>query len=620
MDMRYLGNKTRLLPFIDSVMAKHSVEGETFVDLFTGSASVADHMKGRFHVFANDYMKFSAVLAEAKITNAGKPEFNTFRDEYSCDPMTWLNSREYNELQGFVWRNYSPAGGRMYFTEDNARRIDGMRLDIERLYKDHILSQREYAYLLASLLESVLRVSNTSGTYQAYFKFWETRALKRLTIEPLAMEECPAVDANNNVSCCDANELARRISGDIVYLDPPYTATQYTNMYHVLETIARYDSPELFGKTGRRKNRTLSGYSNIHKAETEFEDLFRQLDFRHVLVSYSNQSIIPLEKLVELASRFAVGGKVHVEQCDYREYSSNNSSYKGHGKGLKETILYFQKERFIMKSPLNYSGSKDVIMPKLNQLMPKHIGTFVDAMGGAFNVGANVVAMDRVLYNEYNPRVFGIMETLLNTPKDETLKKVNAIVEQYGLSKKNRKAYNALREEYNANPDPLTLYTLQIYAFQNMIRVNSAGKMNTPVGNNEFNEGTRQRILRFNPRTKKIDLRLGRYQDIDFNSFPTDTLYYFDPPYFLSTAEYNDGRRGMEGWNIESETELLDILLDLDNHGRMFMLSNVIEHKGKRHHILEEWVSEHDFSLHIVGRTGIKYPRVEVVVTNYDWA
>ena len=146
----------------------------------------------------------------------------------------------------------------MYFTEDNARRIDGMRLDIERLYKDHILSQREYAYLLASLLESVLRVSNTSGTYQAYFKFWETGRFKRLTIEPLAMEECPAVDANNNVSCCDANELARRISGDIVYLDPPYTATQYTNMYHVLETIARYDSPELFGKTGRRKNRTLS--------------------------------------------------------------------------------------------------------------------------------------------------------------------------------------------------------------------------------------------------------------------------------------------------------------------------------------------------------------------------
>ena len=68
----------------------------------------------------------------------------------------------------------------MYFTEDNARRIDGMRLDIERLYKDHILSQREYAYLLASLLESVLRVSNTSGTYQAYFKFWETRALQTI--------------------------------------------------------------------------------------------------------------------------------------------------------------------------------------------------------------------------------------------------------------------------------------------------------------------------------------------------------------------------------------------------------------------------------------------------------
>ena len=64
--MRYLGNKTRLLPFIDSVMRKYSVEGDTFMDLFTGSGAVADHMKNRFRVSANDYMKFSAIIAEAR--------------------------------------------------------------------------------------------------------------------------------------------------------------------------------------------------------------------------------------------------------------------------------------------------------------------------------------------------------------------------------------------------------------------------------------------------------------------------------------------------------------------------------------------------------------------------
>lgn len=307
-----------------------------------------------------------------------------------------------------------------------------------------------------------------------------------------------------------------------------------------------------------------------------------------------------------------------MEQSDYREYSSNNPSYKGKSEGLKETILYFEKERSILKSPLNYSGSKDGIMPRLNRLMPKHIGTFVDAMGGAFNVGANVVAMDKVVYNEYNPRVFGIVKDLLEWPKDEIVHRVEDTVEFYGLSKGNKEAYKALRDAYNAKPESMTLYTLQIYAFQNMIRVNSSGRMNTPVGNNEFNEGTRQRIMRFIPRTKNWELRMGRYQNLDFRDFPEDTLFYFDPPYFLSTAEYNDGRRGMDGWSIESETELLDALLDLDGRGQKFMLSNIIEHKGRRHHLLDEWVNEHGFNLHVIGKTGIKYPRVEVVVTNYD--
>lgn len=616
--MRYLGNKTKLLTFIDSVISKYDIQGENFMDMFTGTGSVADHMKGRYEVRANDYMKFSSILSEAKITNATPPVFREFRDKYGEDPYEWLNSREYEPgPQRFVYLTYSPAGDRMYFTEENALRIDGVRLDIETLYKDHVLSPAEYSYLIGSLLESVLRVSNTTGTYQAYLKFWESRALKPFRIEPLEMETSDLASDANHAYCCDANELARRASGDIVYLDPPYTTTQYANMYHVLETIARYDSPEVFGKTGRRKNRTLSGYSNAHKAIAEFGDLFRQLDYEHVLVSYSNQSIVPLDQLTELASKFAVGGEVHVEKADYREYASNNPSYKGGGQGLKETILYFRKNRSIMKSPLNYSGSKDALVPALTGLMPKHIGTFVDAMGGAFNVGANVVAMDKVIYNEYNPRIHGIVEMLLEQPRALIVDEVDELVKRYGLSKKNKEAYLALRSEYNAHPSPLTLFTLQIYAFQNIIRVNSSGKMNTPVGNNEFNEGTRKRILAFHPKTPSLELRLGRYQDLEPSTFPEDTLFYLDPPYFLSTAEYNDGKRGMDGWDADNEKELLDYLLKVDKSGRKFLLSNVLEHKGRFHHLLDEWVKEHGFQLHVVGRTGIKYPRTEVAVTNY---
>ena len=169
--------------------------------------------------------------------------------------------------------------------ESNSIKIDGMRLDIEEFYKEELIDYKEYVFLLASLLGSVLKVSNTSGTYQAFFKFWEARSKNVYKIEPLEINITKTVN-NDNISYNEnANKIVRKISGDIAYIDPPYTITQYTNSYHVLETIARYDYPELFGITGRRKKRELSNYSNKTNAFIEFEDLRRQIDFEHVLIS-----------------------------------------------------------------------------------------------------------------------------------------------------------------------------------------------------------------------------------------------------------------------------------------------------------------------------------------------
>ncbi|KJY52961.1 DNA adenine methylase [Bifidobacterium kimbladii] len=617
--MRYLGNKTKLLPFIDHVFDKYKIQGKIFFDPFAGTAAVADHMKSRFTVIANDYMHFSARIAEAKVLNRKEPNFEKFRELYNESPFDWLNNKKYEPSKnGFIYNTYSPAGGRMYFTESNAAIIDGIRLDIERLYKSRILNATEYAYLLASLVESVLRVSNTAGTYQAYFKFWETRAIKSLTLVPLEIEESASIDKGNRVYCQDANQLIREVSGDIAYLDPPYTTTQYANMYHVLETIVKYDQPTVFGKTGRRQNRVLSGYSNKHNAIYEFEDLFRQLDFDHIIVSYSNQSIIPLQELVTLASRFAVNGTVHLEQLSYREYASNNVSYKGENEGLKETILYFRKDRKIRKSPLNYSGSKDGVMGSLTKYMPKHIGTFVDAMGGAFNVGANVVATKKVVYNENNPYIYSIIKMLLQEPGDSIVNQVQLVIRSHHMRKKGREAYTSLRDEYNNSPTPLLLFVLHIFSFQNIIRFNSAGQMNTPVGNNEFSRGLKTRILQFQSKTPNPELLLGSYQDLKYTDYPADTLFYFDPPYYLSTAEYNDGKRGFTGWNTDSEIELLSTLLQLDQLGYKFMLSNILEHKGRTHHILKDWAKEHHFHIYALGLTGIKYPRAEVLITNFD--
>ncbi|WP_242216181.1 DNA adenine methylase [Listeria monocytogenes] len=617
--LRYLGNKSKLLDFIDNVIKKYDIQGDTFGDLFAGTGVVGDYFKDRFKIISNDYMYFSKVINKAKLLNDKIPMFKKFVEKYEVSPFEWLNQRVYKPKDNFfVYHNYTPVGNRMYLTEENAIKIDGFRLDIEQMYKTEIINDKEYFYLLASLIASIPRVSNTSGTYQAFFKFWEPRSLKEFEIIPLEINECDLY-SENIVHSYNTNELVREISGDIAYIDPPYTITQYANSYHLLETVARYDYPELFGKTGRRVKRELSNYSNKQKALFEFEDLFRQIQFKHVLVSYSNQSIIPIEELISLAKLFAVDGEVHVEMNEYSEYSTNNSSHKGKGKKLKEIILYFEKDLSINKSPLNYSGSKDALLPIIFKELPKHVDTFVDAMGGAFNVGANVVAMNEVVYNEYNPYVFGIVEMLVETEKDILTSSIENVINEFALTKKGKEQYLNLRSHYNEkDKSSLNLFVLQVYAFQNIIRFNNSQKMNTPVGNNEFSDGIRERINRFRIRTPNYRLINGKFEDLPIEDYPKDTVFYFDPPYFITKAEYNDGKRGLDGWDSDSETELLEFLLKIHKAGYKFMLSNVLYHGEKRHNLLIKWINTHDFKVVEIGKTGIKYPRIEVLVKNYD--
>lgn len=616
--MRYLGNKEKLTWFIEEVIEKHNIEGEVFADLFSGTCSVGDYFKDKYKIIANDYMYFSKIIAEAKLLNATAPKFSSFINKYDEDPFIYLNNRSYRPGKNFyIYNNYTPVGNRMYLTESNAIKIDGMRLDIEEFYKDGDIDYSEYCFLLASLFESVMKVSNTTGTYQAFLKFWESRSLKEFELTALELNSVEEIK-DNIIFCENTNKLVREIEGDIAYLDPPYTINQYTNSYHLIETIAKYDYPEIFGKTGRRKKRELSDYSNKTNAIYAFEDLFRQIKFKHILVSYSNQSILSIDEMVNLASKFAKKNKVYVEKVHYREYATNNLSMKGNGKSLKECIIYFEKDFTINKSPLNYSGSKDKVADKIFKYLPNHVSVFVDAMGGAFNIGANVQAIDKVIYNEYNPFIYSIIKMLLKSEPEALISDIEQTVKKFNLKKKHKDEYIRFRDYYNKqDKSPLNLFVLQIYAFQNMIRFNNSYEMNTPVGNNEYCESIKERILGFIPKTKDIELLNKSYEDIDIEDYPHDTVFYFDPPYFITKAEYNDGKRGFKGWDSDEESKLLDFLNHIDQSGRKFMLSNVVEHNGKVHNILIEWIKSHGYSVHSIGQTGIKYPRKEVLVTNY---
>ena len=115
--MRYLGNKQRMLEKIDEFIEENGIDGKVFCDLFSGSASVCDHFKDKYRIIANDLLYSSYVLTRAKVKNAAVPRYEKFSAATGKNFFDYFNQKEYPFEDGhFIWKNYSPAGVRLYFT------------------------------------------------------------------------------------------------------------------------------------------------------------------------------------------------------------------------------------------------------------------------------------------------------------------------------------------------------------------------------------------------------------------------------------------------------------------------------------------------------------------------
>jgi adenine-specific DNA methylase len=270
--MRYYGNKTKLLPFIERVVKSTGINGTSnFVDLFSGTCSVGRHFKKLgYTVIANDTLEFSYALSKTFIELSEQPNFKKLKKELNIfnnqDIFDYLNTNQ-NFIEGFIYKNYCPNGGRMYFTDENALKIDTCRTLFSEWKNVALISELEYYYLITSLLRGINLISNVSGTYAAYLKYWDKRALK-----PLILEQVEIIESTNKNKAYkqDANELVKKITPDILYLDPPYNSRQYASNYFILELIAEgwFDKdPEIYGETGMRKyDHQKSNYNLIKLA------------------------------------------------------------------------------------------------------------------------------------------------------------------------------------------------------------------------------------------------------------------------------------------------------------------------------------------------------------------
>jgi adenine-specific DNA-methyltransferase len=299
MSFRYIGSKARVaLAIVDEIGPPTS--GSRFVDGFCGTGAVSSMAlsRGWRRFLINDTLLSAGLIAAARLTSQSDAPFLVAGGYESI--LGHLNSIPGSE--GFVARTYSPLSSesceveRRYFTVENAARIDAIRLEIERLLRTETITRTEYRLLIADLLLASNRIANTAGTYGCFLRDWTEIALRPIHLQP---QKLSSDRTTVEIQIGDVEGMSSK-SSDVVYLDPPYTKRQYAAYYHILETVAYGDNPDVSGVTGLRPWRSkASKYCYSRLAQAAITNLLLSLEARQIYMSYSTDGFVNLDELLE---------------------------------------------------------------------------------------------------------------------------------------------------------------------------------------------------------------------------------------------------------------------------------------------------------------------------------
>lgn len=617
--MRFLGNKSSLIDDIVETIegtgllnAQETNDRLTFFDAFSGTGTVSNALKDKFNIIINDNLRWAAIYSYGRVVGNNCKFYNL-----DIDPFVYFNEPEHR-YTGLITKNYTPyASNRMYFSIENGEKIDFCRKKIETWYKKELINHDEYCFLLACLIESLSRVANIAGVYGAFLKHWDSRALKPMEFIKLEVNDADfsKVEYHNSF----VEDVIGEVDCDILYLDPPYTQNQYGTQYHLLETLVLDDNPPMSKITGSRPTGPMrSDWSKDNKVHILLDRIISSTKANHIFMSYSSNGIMKKDYIEAVLKRY---GKVETYFCkelNYKKYENWKSRNKNDN---YEYLFYIEKKDIAAinyESPLNYIGSKAQLINDIKTYLPNKIDTFIDLFGGGFNVGINSNA-NKVIYNDVNFFVSGLIRSFLEIDTYKYIQKVKSYIKKYNLEPEATDSYKKIRQDYNdieiEKRDPIMLFTIIMYGFQQQIRFNNSHGFNNPVGMRWFNNKVLEKLISFSRKIREYDIEIFS-TDFEEIEVPPNSFVYLDPPYRLTTGSYNDGKRGFNGWDIQQEKRLFNYLDLLNQKQISFMLSYVKGHNGNTNYQLEEWLEKSNYT--VINIDSIKgRKRDEVLIINY---
>lgn len=341
MSYRYIGNKTRLLrPLIERISAIVP-KGAVVADVMCGTASVSEALRvAGYRVIAADMMSYAYHHACVRLKLDMPPSFSRLADAGYLEVLNRLDALP--GIPGHFFLEYSPDGQpsngaqpRMYFSSENAARIDAITQQVNEWRAEGKITELENSLLRHDLVLAANRVANIAGTYGHYRSTWNSASLAPLTLLPSTF--LWGISTDHDVFKGQAEEIAPSISADLCYIDPPYMKRQYAANYHIIETIARGDAPEAHGVSGLRPWRDqYSDFCSKLRVRDSFRKIIGGMQCSDFLISYSEDGLLSKGELIGLLSDF---GKVEFEVLIHRRFKSNSG---GAGGNIEEYLLHLR--------------------------------------------------------------------------------------------------------------------------------------------------------------------------------------------------------------------------------------------------------------------------------------
>lgn len=331
---RYIGSKAKLVDWIMNTIKSETQDVHTFFDVFAGTGVVTKAALANFdYVFTNDFLHSNNIIYKAFFSDGEYDETKI------GDILDFYNELNPDDLSS---NYFSDNFGDKYFEMNVAKLVGYIRDDIEQ--RRSSLTEKEYCILIATLIYNIDRHANTVGHFEAYIK-------KPIRHQPLRLRMIEAESYENiEIFKQDSNLLAKGLTADVAYIDPPYNSRQYCRFYHVYETLVKWDKPQLFGVAMKPAPENMSRYCTS-KAVNAFEDLITSLNVRYIVVSYNNtynskssssENKITLEQIRHILEKC---GPTHIHECSHRFFNAGKTDFNDHKELLFITTVDEEHKR-----------------------------------------------------------------------------------------------------------------------------------------------------------------------------------------------------------------------------------------------------------------------------------